>query len=119
MLATLVENIFVVSLLALLVVTSYVIYNQHKMIKELMSQKRSLHVKHGKVAEQFLPFMEHYPYDKSKFRFIGNPVDGIQFEDNKVIFIEFKTGQARLTSKQKSICELVNKGHVEFREFRI
>jgi len=119
MLSVLVENIFYVLMGILILVVGFIIYKQHLMIEKLASSKQSLATKYGKISEQFLPFMENYPYEKSKFRFIGNPIDGIQFEDDKVVFVEFKTGKSRMTSRQKSICELVNKGSVEFREFRI
>jgi predicted Holliday junction resolvase-like endonuclease len=90
-----------------------------EMIQDLISKKHSLSSKYGKMTEQFLPFLESYPYNEQNFRFIGSPIDGVQFEDDKVIFIEFKAGNSSLTLKQKGIKDLINKGKVEFREFRI
>ena len=71
------------------------------------------------MTEQFMPFLEQYPYNENNFRFIGTPIDGIQFEDDKIIFVEFKTADSRLTVKQKEIRDLINKGKIEFKEFRI
>lgn len=88
-------------------------------IKTLTQEKQSAAVKHGKAFEQFIPFIQSYPYNKERFRFIGSPIDGIQFEDDKIIFVEFKTGEAKLTEEQKKIKELVEKKKVEFLEFRI
>jgi len=88
-------------------------------VNELISSKHSLSSKYGRMTEQFLPFLESYPYDEQNFRFIGSPIDGVQFEDDKVIFIEFKAGNSGLTVKQKGIKDLINKGKVEFKEFRI
>ncbi len=88
-------------------------------VTELISSKHSLSSKYGRMTEQFLPFLESYPYDEQNFRFIGSPIDGVQFEDDKVIFIEFKAGNSGLTVKQKGIKDLINKGKVEFKEFRI
>jgi predicted Holliday junction resolvase-like endonuclease len=105
--------------IVLIVVAGFVIYRQHNIIDDLTSKKKSLSSKYGKMTEQFFPFLEKYPYEKNNFRFIGSPIDGIQFEDNKVIFVEFKTATSRMTTKQKKICDLVNSGKVEFREFKI
>ena len=69
----------------------------------LIFEHRSMYVKHGKVSEQLFPFMKDYPYNPSNFRFIGSPIDGINFEDDKIVFIEFKTGKSNLTDKQKRI----------------
>ena len=88
-------------------------------LRDLLSKKHSLSSKYGKMTEQFLPFLESYPYDEQNFRFIGSPIDGVQFEDDKIIFIEFKVSDSKLTVKQKAIRDMINKGNVEFREFRI
>lgn len=83
------------------------------------SQKKSSEVKLGLMAENFMPFIRDYPYDHKKFRFLANPVDGIQVTDDAVIFIEFKTGAARLSKSQKAIKEMVAKGNVRFETFRV
>jgi hypothetical protein len=53
------------------------------------------------------------------FRFIGSPVDGVQFEEDKLVIVEFKTGDSRLTTKQRKIRDLVKKGKVCFEEITI
>lgn len=88
-------------------------------IKELVSSKQSLATKYGKMSEQFMPFLKDYPYDSQNFRFIGTPVDGIQFEDDRIVFVEFKTGDSRLSAKQKNIRELIYKKKVKWEEVRI
>ena len=66
-----------------------------------------------------MPFLKNYPYESSNFRFIGTPIDGIQFEDDKIVFVEFKVGDSRLTAKQEKIKDLINKKKVNWEEFRI
>lgn len=66
-----------------------------------------------------MPFLEQYPYNPDCFRFLGNPIDGVQFEEDKIIFMEFKTGSSQLSQNQKRIREIVDKKRVEFEEFRI
>ncbi len=87
--------------------------------KELKFRKRSLAVKYGKFSEQFFPFIEEYPYDSSNFRFIGTPIDGVQFEDDRIILVEFKVGSSKLSPKERKIKELVDSKRVYFEEFRI
>jgi len=86
---------------------------------EVAFSKNSLSSKYGKMTEQFMPFLKDYPYDPGNFRFIGTPIDGIQFEDNKIIFIEFKSSNSKLTPRQRQIAELVWQKRVEFEEHRI
>lgn len=88
-------------------------------LKALSFDKRSLSTKYGKMTEQFLPFLTNYPYHPSNFRFIGNPIDGLQFEDDKIVFVEFKVANSTLSEKQKKIRELVDKRKIEWQEFRL
>ncbi len=81
--------------------------------------KQSLSSKYGKMTEQFMPFLKDYPYDPQNFRFLGTPIDGIQFEENKIVFIEFKSSNSQLSPRQRQIAELVLGKKVEFEEHRI
>lgn len=96
---------------------------RHELLKlqlqEAVFSKKSLSSKYGKMTEQFIPFLESYPYNEQDFRFLGSPIDGVQFEPDKVVLVEFKAGGSRLTRKQKDIKRLVEKGKVEFQEFRL
>lgn len=86
---------------------------------KLLHQKKSSEVRVGKIGENLAPFLEEWPYDPNSFRFLGNPIDGIQFADDKIRFVEIKTGKARLSSGQKQVRDLVMKGKVSFVSFRI
>ena len=118
---------YIIVFLLLVIMVLFLLYrgNKNKVsglelrLNEVISKKQSLSTKYGKMTEQFMPFLESYPYDEQNFRFIGSPIDGIQFENDKIIFVEFKTSDSRLTVRQKEIRDLVNKGKIEFREFRI
>lgn len=93
--------------------------NATKKLLQTRYQKHSLSSKYGKITEQFLPFLDCYPYEPGNFRFIGTPIDGIQFEEDKIIFLEFKSGDSRLTKKQSGIRELVNERKVSFEEIHL
>ncbi|MFH1445055.1 MAG: Holliday junction resolvase-like protein [Nanoarchaeota archaeon] len=120
------SDILFVIVIFLLVFVIYLYRNVYKentklrlLAEDLRSSKQSLSTKYGKMTEQFIPFLEVYPYNEQNFRFLGTPIDGIQFEDDKIVFIEFKTGDSNLTVKQNKIKDLVNRGKVEFKTVRI
>ena len=76
-------------------------------------------VRHGFTTEQWLPLAESYPWDPRNFRFLGAPIDGVQFEDDRIVLVEFKSGRSRLSERQLRIRDLVKGGKVEFREVRV
>ena len=61
--------------------------------------------------------MKYYPYDPDNFRFIGSPVDGIQFEDDHVLFVQFRKQRIPRTKDQDHIKTLVENGKVTWFEF--
>ena len=89
-----------------------------KVYDELLHEHRSSSIKHGMSFEQLFPFMNNYPYNPRNFRFIGTPIDGLSFEDDKIVFIEFKTGKSALSNLQQRIKDLINKKKVEWKEIR-
>src|SRR5215831_18143243 len=66
-------------------------------LEDLQSRSRSLSTVYGQINEQWFPLMDGYPYDSQNFRFIGNPVDGVQFDDDRIVFCEFKTNTSTLS----------------------
>ena len=90
--------------------------NKHNSI---LSVKKSSEIRLGKIGENMAPFMKGWPYDPNRFRFIGSPVDGIQFTDNEIIFVEIKTGKSRLSKSQKLARDNVRKGNISFATFRV
>lgn len=61
--------------------------------------------------------MRYYPFHHENFRFIGSPVDGIQFEDDQVLFVLFKKEQVPLTCEQDHMKTLLENGKVRWFEF--
>jgi len=86
--------------------------------KELHHRKSS-EVRLGHIGENLAPFTKCWPWDPNNFRFLGNPVDGIQFNEDEIIFVEIKTGGARLSKGQKQFKKLVEEGKVAFVTFKI
>ena len=88
-------------------------------LADLQFSKSSQSVRYGKMTEQFVPFTKDFPFDSADFRFLGNPIDGIVFAEDKIIFAEFKAAGSQLSPKQKRIKELVESKKVEWFEHRI
>ena len=66
-----------------------------------------------------MPFVPNYPWDPGRFRFIGSPIDGIQFEEDRLIIVEFKIGSSSLTATQRQIRDQIRAGRVEFQQIRL
>ena len=96
-----------------------VLYKLTKAYGRLKSEKRSGEVRRGFMTEQWLPLVEPYPWDPQNFRFLGSPIDGVQFEADEVVLVEFKSGNSRLSARQIQIRDLVDEGKVSFREVRV
>jgi predicted Holliday junction resolvase-like endonuclease len=90
-----------------------------RQLNELAFSKSSQSVKYGKLTEQWIPFSDKFPFDSNRFRFLGNPVDGVAFLDDKVVFCEFKTASSTLNENQKRIKRLVSDRKVEWLELKI
>jgi predicted Holliday junction resolvase-like endonuclease len=88
-------------------------------LQTVVSQKKSSEVRLGKIGENMAPFFSAWPYDPNKFKFLGDPVDGISFNEDEIVFVEIKTGKARLTTSQKRAKELIKEGKVKFATFRV
>ena len=82
-------------------------------------QKRSSEVRLGLTVENVAPFLDEWPYESNNFRFLGNPIDGVSFNEDEVVFVEIKTGASRLSKSQNKIKVLVEEGKVRFITFRV
>jgi predicted Holliday junction resolvase-like endonuclease len=99
---------------------------EHKLVEELqgkyatlMNQKKSSEVRLGQIGEHIAPFLHDWPWESKDFRFLGNPVDGIQFNTDEIIFVEIKTGKSQLSKNQRIIRDLIKAGKVKWAIFRI
>ncbi len=87
------------------------------LLEEERSRSRSLSTVYGQINEQWFPLMDRYPYDSQYCRFLGTPVDGVQFEEDRIIFCEFKTNRSGLSPVQKRIKQLIQDRRVYWEEF--
>ena|SRR3989338_2971606 len=115
-------EVFLAVLAIVLAVVAFLFFRRsqefEQQVSRLAFEKGSQSVRYGMLSEQWIPLSEKFPYDASKFRFLGQPVDGIAFLDDKVVFVEFKAASSQLSPEQRRIKGLVESGSVEWLEFR-
>ena len=109
----------IIILLVILFFTTKKIFDLKEDYASLKHMKISQSVKYGQLTEQWVPFSDKYPYTAQNFRFIGSPIDGLSFEDDKIVFVEFKTATSRLSEKQRRIKDLIKEKKVDWFELRI
>ena len=86
--------------------------------------ERSKSVIAGKVAEHFIPFLPNFTYNPKDARFIGSPIDFIVFdgmdegEIKSIIILEVKTGDAKLSEREKQIKNVIKLNKVRWEEIR-
>jgi len=86
--------------------------------------QRSLAVTAGKVYEQLVPYLPNFPFNPKDVRFLGSPVDFVVFDGlsagdvTRIVFVEVKTGEAALSSRERRIRDAVQASRVEWYELR-
>ena len=87
---------------------------------------RSRAVLGGQFSEQIAPFLPGFPCNPGDVRFVGKPIDFVAFpgsaEGNdieEIYFIEVKSGQSKLSPREKQIKLAVEQGRVKYLEYRI
>jgi len=88
--------------------------------------KRSKAVRGGQTAEQFAPFHKDFPCNPADAKFLGKPVDFVAFKGleesdtvEEILLIEIKTGESKLTSREKEIKKAVQEGRFRYVELNI
>ena len=100
---------------------------QREKVKSTSSLRIQRSVLGGKFAEQLAPYLPGFPTDlkPTEAKFIGDPVDFLVFNglDDKniseVVFLEVKTGKARLNSNEKALKDAVDNKRVRYVSYTI
>mgnify|MGYP001403440448 FL=1 len=109
---------WILSILFLLLITSlFIISRLYKNLSKERFRNRSQSTKYGQLTEQFMPLLDSYPWNPSGFKFLGNPIDGIQFENDRIVLVEFKTASSKLSKTQREIKNLVALLTIQFTPF--
>lgn len=89
------------------------------------AKKRSTAVQWGKSIEHFVPFTSKFPIPAEDVSFLGMPIDYVGFTDTDsktkcaVHFVEVKSGNAFLMTKQKNIKTAILEKRVHWHEISI
>ena len=114
-----IELIVIAILIVACIILVWILLLTKEELLDLKYAKQSQSVKYGQLTEQWLPFAKKYPYNSQNFRFIGKPIDGIAFEEDKIVFVEFKTNKSSLSNVQRKARDLVKEKKVEWLELRV
>lgn len=87
--------------------------------KMYQSKQKSEQVRLGFIAEKLAPFLKDFGHDAEGLCPVFKPIDYIHFGEKQITFIEVKSGNAKLSQKQKNIKALIDKKQVKFEEYRI
>lgn len=79
----------------------------------------------GRVAELWAPYEEGFPGAIDEAHFLGAPIDFIVFdglaeeEIDEIVFVEVKSGNGKLTKRERLIRDAVLDGRVTWLEYRV
>jgi predicted Holliday junction resolvase-like endonuclease len=80
--------------------------------------QRSRSVLSGMFAEQLAPYLPNFPFSPTEAKFIGAPIDFLIFRGmdaqriEEVIFVEVKSGSARLNHNEHSLKDAIDNKRV-------
>ena len=87
--------------------------------------QRSRSVLSGMFAEQLAPYLPNFPFSPTEAKFIGAPIDFLVFKGmdaqhiEEVIFVEVKSGSARLNHNEHSLKDAIENKRVRWHEYRV
>jgi predicted Holliday junction resolvase-like endonuclease len=118
------------------IVACYLMYEIGKLIGEKttadkfpeakkVAVQRSRSVLSGMFAEQLAPYLPNFPFSPTEAKFIGAPIDFLIFKGmdaqhiDEVIFVEVKTGAARLNHNEHSLRDAIINKRVRWHEYHV
>jgi len=87
--------------------------------------QRSRSVLSGMFAEQLAPYLPNFPFSPTEAKFIGAPIDFLIFKGidaqhiEEVIFVEVKSGSARLNHNEHSLKDAIDNKRVRWHEYHV
>jgi predicted Holliday junction resolvase-like endonuclease len=86
--------------------------------EQLLSKKKSSETRIGQVYEQMAPFLDGFKHNPKDSHFLGQPIDYVIFEEDKIVFLEVKYGKSQLSPRQEAIKRLIEGKKVVWEELR-
>jgi predicted Holliday junction resolvase-like endonuclease len=87
--------------------------------------ERSLAVTTGQALEQVAAYLPGFRFNPRDARFLGSPVDLVVFDGltegavRRVVFVEVKSGDAGLSTRERRVRDAVQARQVEWFELRV
>ena len=119
---SLLVGIAIGAIVALLVVATLVPRFARRMRAEAALQSRA--VTRGQIYEQLVPYLPGFRFNPKDAQFLGRPVDFVVFDGldegqlQRIVFVEVKTGVARLTTRERQVRDAIRGGRIEWAEIR-
>lgn len=95
-----------------------------KIIEQAIEKSKVTYI--GKTLEHLAPTVVKWGHQPRDCRFLAEPIDFIAFDGlfkedkvSKVTFIEAKTGNSKLSPRERSIKNVIENKEVYFEEFRL
>ena len=110
------------AVVALLLVAVFAPRFARRMRAEGALQSRA--IVRGQIYEQLVPYLPGFRFNPKDAQFLGRPVDFVVFdgldegEVRRVVFVEVKTGGAKLTTRERLVRDAIRDGRVEWAEIR-
>lgn len=88
---------------------------------DIVSKKKSSETRLGMISEHLIPMLASFPYDPQDAHFLGQPVDYIIYnlDQGEIVFLEVKSGNSKLSKRQKIVKNIIEQGRVRWEELRI
>lgn len=86
--------------------------------------QQSRAVTRGQMYEQLVPHLPNFDFNPKDARFLGQPVDFVVFDGldegdlRRIVFVEVKTGESKLTKRERLIRDAILEGRITWREMR-
>jgi predicted Holliday junction resolvase-like endonuclease len=89
--------------------------------KKVRIENTTKSVNMGFILERLAPVLDHFPFDRNDCRSLFDPIDYVIFEGlhqqgkvNKILFVDIKSGGAKLKQSQKAIKQKIKEKKVSF-----
>jgi len=118
----LVTGIVIGAIVALLVVAMLAPGYARRKRAEGVLQSRA--IVRGQIYEQLVPYLPGFHFNPKDAQFLGRPVDFVVFDGldegelRRIVFVEVKTGGAKLTTRERLVRNAIREGNVEWAEIR-
>ena len=118
----LVTGIAIGAIVALLIVAMLAPGYARRQRAEGVLQSRA--IVRGQIYEQLVPYLPGFHFNPKDAQFLGRPVDFVVFDGldegelRRIVFVEVKTGGAKLTTRERLVRNAIREGNVEWAEIR-